>query len=224
MYILSSLFQSFFSATAICLRRGSLMLRRGRVRLVLEAGSGSPWDPFPNHLSLLPRSLTSWSLITVAQVCFWSCLRRSFFIYVRLILIYYDHVDADAFHHQVSFLDLPDLAALSQLSSYLARLSSDPVLHRTRILVVAPSRISHGLFGRSPQGIALRPTVGDLINRGVIRGLAIARAWRMGSYFYSPSVRVLSLFSFIFYSYHSRIYSPSSCTKVESASSADIPD
>jgi hypothetical protein len=102
---------------------------------------------------------------------------------------------SDSSHYLVSFLDLPDLAALSHVSPSLAKLCSDPVLHRFRLLVVAPSRLSHSLFGQSPQGLALRPTVSDLVNRGVLRGLGIVRRWRAGSYFYSPHVRALSIAS-----------------------------
>jgi len=87
--------------------------------------------------------------------------------------------------HIFSYLDLPDLACLSQISPYLGRLASDPALHRIRILVVAPSRVSHSLFAIGPQGVALRPTVGDLVHRGVMRGPGIERKWRMGLYFYS---------------------------------------
>jgi len=92
----------------------------------------------------------------------------------------------------VSYLDLPDLACLSRLSPYLSQLASDPALHRIRILVVAPSRVSHSLFALGPQGVALRPTVGDLVRRGVMRGPGIERKWRMGLYFYSTHVRLES--------------------------------
>lgn len=44
-------------------------------------------------------------------------------------------------------------------------------------------------------GLALRPTIGDLINRDVIRGLNIERRWRMGVYFYSRSVRTVQFHS-----------------------------
>jgi len=87
--------------------------------------------------------------------------------------------------HIFSYLDLPDLACLAQLSPHLARLASDPALHRVRLLVVTPSRVSHSLFALGPQGVALRPTVGDLVHRGVMRGPGIERKWRMGLYFYS---------------------------------------
>ncbi|KAF8514756.1 hypothetical protein JB92DRAFT_2917714 [Gautieria morchelliformis] len=82
-----------------------------------------------------------------------------------------------------SFLDLPDLAQLSTISPRLRNLASDKALHRLRVLVVAPSRIRHFLFA---QGGSLRPTVGDLVQRGVMRGLGMERRWRHGLYFSSP--------------------------------------
>ncbi|KAF8445632.1 hypothetical protein L210DRAFT_2921265 [Boletus edulis BED1] len=88
--------------------------------------------------------------------------------------------------HILSFLDIPDLAALSHVSKQLALLTADPVLHRTRLKVVAPSRVQHSLFGRSPDGILLRPTIPELIHRGVVRGLQIERRLRTGDYLYSP--------------------------------------
>jgi len=84
-----------------------------------------------------------------------------------------------------SFLDLPDLAVLARLSPMLSHLASDPILHKNRLRFVTPSRVQHSLFGRSPQGNALRPTIGDLVHRGVIRGLGMERRWRMGIYFYT---------------------------------------
>jgi len=89
--------------------------------------------------------------------------------------------------HIFSYLDLPDLASLAQASPALAALAVDPVLHRNRVRIVAPSRVKHSLFGASSHGIALRPTVGDLIHRGVMRGFGIERRWRTGAYFYSRS-------------------------------------
>ncbi|KAG8219547.1 hypothetical protein J3R82DRAFT_497 [Butyriboletus roseoflavus] len=86
----------------------------------------------------------------------------------------------------VSFVDIPDLAALSRVSKALALLTADPVLHRTRLRVVAPSRVHHSLFGRSPEGILLRPTISELVHRGVMRGLQIERRLRTGAYLYSP--------------------------------------
>ncbi len=76
----------------------------------------------------------------------------------------------------------------------LALLTADPVLHRLpRLLTVSPARVSHNLFGTGPQGHALRPTVLDLVHRGVFR-LGIERQWRMGAYFYSKNVRHFSTF------------------------------
>lgn len=87
--------------------------------------------------------------------------------------------------HILSFLDLPDLAILAQAVPTLMHLTTDPVLHTYRLRIVSPSRVNHKLFGMSPQGHALRPTLVDLVRRGVIRGLGIERRWRMGGYFYS---------------------------------------
>ncbi|KAH6917015.1 hypothetical protein BKA70DRAFT_1251141 [Coprinopsis sp. MPI-PUGE-AT-0042] len=70
-----------------------------------------------------------------------------------------------------AFLDLPDLAALAKSCRALASLTTDPILHKYRLTVAAPSRVNHSLFGTSPHGVAIRPTVGDL--------------WRSGNYFYS---------------------------------------
>ncbi|KAH7916462.1 hypothetical protein BJ138DRAFT_1139794 [Hygrophoropsis aurantiaca] len=88
--------------------------------------------------------------------------------------------------HILSFLDIPDLASLSEISEFLAILAADPLLHQTRLRVIAPSRVAHSLFGKSPGGIPIRPTVGELIHRGVMRGLQIERRWRTGTYFHSP--------------------------------------
>ncbi|GLB35859.1 putative F-box domain containing protein [Lyophyllum shimeji] len=87
--------------------------------------------------------------------------------------------------HIFSYLDLPDLAAIAQALPELAALTVDPVLHKNRVRIVAPSRVNHSLFGEGPHGIAFRPTVGDLIHRGVMRGFGIERRWRTGAYFYS---------------------------------------
>lgn len=91
----------------------------------------------------------------------------------------------------VSFLDFPELACIGSINSQLALLVADPALHRMRLLVVAPSRVSHALFALGPQGLALRPTVGDLVQRGVMRGPGIERKWRMGLYFYSALVSIV---------------------------------
>ncbi|KAF8215852.1 hypothetical protein K438DRAFT_1560547 [Mycena galopus ATCC 62051] len=87
--------------------------------------------------------------------------------------------------HVFSFLDLPDLAILSKLSPVLAQLAADPALNNNRLRVTSPARVQHNLFGVDPRGHVLRPSVGDLCQRGVIRGLAIERRWRAGAYFYS---------------------------------------
>ncbi|KAH9829424.1 uncharacterized protein C8Q71DRAFT_718294 [Rhodofomes roseus] len=85
----------------------------------------------------------------------------------------------------VSYLDLPELANLARVSPVLACYAEDPVLHHHRLHVVAPSRVSHSLFGQSSDGLPLRPTVSDLVHRGIMRGLGIERRWRAGMYFYS---------------------------------------
>ncbi|PCH34249.1 hypothetical protein WOLCODRAFT_62257 [Wolfiporia cocos MD-104 SS10] len=85
----------------------------------------------------------------------------------------------------VSYLDLPDLASLSRACPQLTELTQDPVLHHLRIHVVAPSRVSHSLFGQSAAGVPLRPTVPDLVHRGIMRGLGIERRWRTGMYLHS---------------------------------------
>ena len=85
------------------------------------------------------------------------------------------------------------MACLSRLSPYFARVAADPALHRIRILVVTPSRVSHSLFAVDPQGMSFRPTIGDLVRRGVMRGTGIDRKWRMGLYFYSTLVSDVTL-------------------------------
>lgn len=84
--------------------------------------------------------------------------------------------------HILSYLDLPELDALSRISPILKGLAQDPVLHRRRILIVAPSRVQHALFG---YGGALRPTIPDLVLKNVLRGLGIERRYRTGLYFNS---------------------------------------
>jgi len=96
--------------------------------------------------------------------------------------------------YTVSYLDLPDLALLAQVAPALVPLTTDSVLHSYRLRVVSPSRVDHYLFGKSPQGHALRPTVPDLVRRGVLCGLDLERRWRVGAYFYSLSVCFLFLF------------------------------
>jgi hypothetical protein len=57
----------------------------------------------------------------------------------------------------VSFLDIPELSLLASTCHYLASLAADPILQRTRLLIV-PSRVSHSLFGIGPEGSPLGPT------------------------------------------------------------------
>ena len=89
----------------------------------------------------------------------------------------------------VAYLDIPDLVSLSRASPRFAVLTSDPILHRDRLRLTAPSRVAHSLFGASSNGILLRPSVGQLLQRGIMRGLGIERQWRAGGYFYSSRVR-----------------------------------
>jgi len=95
----------------------------------------------------------------------------------------------------VSYLDIPDLTSLSRASPQLAILTSDPILHSNRLRLTAPSRVAHSLFGTSPNGILFRPSVGELLQRGVMKGLGIERRWRTGGYFYSPRVCVVPYLS-----------------------------
>jgi len=96
----------------------------------------------------------------------------------------------------VSYLDLFDLDCLARLSPFLNALSSDPVLHRNRLRVVAPSRIQHSLFARGCHGTPLRPSVADLVRWNVMRGIGIERRWRLGIYLYSPQVRTTVRYPF----------------------------
>ncbi|KAF9055818.1 hypothetical protein BJ165DRAFT_1428898 [Panaeolus papilionaceus] len=92
---------------------------------------------------------------------------------------------AEVLLHILSFLDIPDLDALSEVLPALIPLTGDPVLHKQRLIIISPSRLNHNLFGVSPEGHAFRPTIADLCRRGVIKGLNIEQRWRMGAYFYS---------------------------------------
>ena len=103
------------------------------------------------------------------------------------------------FFCSVSFLDLPDLAVLAQVVPALMHLTTDPVLHTYRLRIVSPSRVNHKLFGVDPQGHALRPTLVDLVHRGVIKGLGIERRWRMGGYFYSLNASFGFFFILVFF-------------------------
>ncbi|TRM66050.1 hypothetical protein BD626DRAFT_566685 [Schizophyllum amplum] len=84
--------------------------------------------------------------------------------------------------YMFAFLDIPDLETMTRVSPFCATLASDPLLRRYRLLVIAPARVGHSLFAQGPTGVMLRPTVPDLINRGVLRGLHVERRWRLGHY------------------------------------------
>ncbi|KAH9849217.1 hypothetical protein C2E23DRAFT_784556 [Lenzites betulinus] len=88
--------------------------------------------------------------------------------------------------HILSFLDLPDLTSVARAYPELSVLAEDPLLHRERLRTITPSRVSHSLFALSPAGLPLRPTVADLVHRGIMRGMGIERRWRAGHYFSSP--------------------------------------
>ncbi|KAK2461408.1 hypothetical protein APHAL10511_005871 [Amanita phalloides] len=87
--------------------------------------------------------------------------------------------------HIFSYLDLPDLAAVAEALPFLAALTTDPVLHSYRLTIVTPARLKHSLFSTDSHGLPLRPTIGDLAQRGVIRGLNVEQRWRMGQYIYT---------------------------------------
>ena len=120
----------------------------------------------------------------------------------------------------VSYLDVPELSALASTCHYLASLAADPILQRTRLLVVTPSRLSHSLFAIGPEGSPLRPTILDLIRRGVMKGLGIERRSRAGLYLYSALARIPSFFmtrSMLIGTLHSlwpTTRNPSSCSAV----------
>ncbi|QRV80234.1 hypothetical protein RhiJN_22742 [Ceratobasidium sp. AG-Ba] len=81
---------------------------------------------------------------------------------------------------QISWhLDLPDLDSLAASSRLLRPLTKDPALHRVRILVFTPERVSRSLFSVN------RPSILDLVHSNILRGLGIERRWRAGQYLYS---------------------------------------
>ncbi|KAG8782497.1 hypothetical protein FRC12_020758 [Ceratobasidium sp. 428] len=81
---------------------------------------------------------------------------------------------------QISWhLDLPDLDSLAASSPLLTSLTKDPALHRVRILVFTPERVSRSLFSVN------RPSILDLVQLNILRGLGIERRLRAGQYLYS---------------------------------------
>lgn len=64
------------------------------------------------------------------------------------------------------------------------QVASDPGLHRLRVRVTAPSRLRHSLFSDDN----IRPTVPELIQRGVMSGLSLQSRWQFGLYLYSAQV------------------------------------
>lgn len=97
----------------------------------------------------------------------------------------------------VSYLDLPELAIVAQVAPSLIPLTNDPVLHNHRLRIVYPSRVKHDLFGKSPAGQPFRPTMVDLVRRGVVKGLALERRFRMGAYVYSLNVSICYICDFL---------------------------
>lgn len=69
----------------------------------------------------------------------------------------------------------------------------DPILHSQRLTIVVPARLKHFLFSTNTHGVPFRPTIGDLAQRGVIRGLNVEQRWRMGQYIYTTNVSTYSL-------------------------------
>lgn len=83
-------------------------------------------------------------------------------------------------------LDLPDLDSLAATCHVLRRLTRDPALHRVRLLVFTPERVSRSLFSIN------RPSLLDLVHWNIMRGLNIERRWRAGQYLYSTLVSQIS--------------------------------
>jgi hypothetical protein len=89
----------------------------------------------------------------------------------------------------VSYLEISDLQRLAVAIPCLTVLAADRLLHRHRIMVVAPSRVAHDLFGSSPP----RSTVPQLVQRNILKGISMERRWRLGLYLYSQLVRSIPL-------------------------------
>ncbi|PFH52226.1 hypothetical protein AMATHDRAFT_140574 [Amanita thiersii Skay4041] len=95
------------------------------------------------------------------------------------------NLPAEVILHIFSYLDLPDLVSIARALPVLNSLTGDPILHAQRLNIVAPARLKHFLFSTNIHGVPLRPTIGDLVHRGVIRGLNVEHRWRMGEYIYT---------------------------------------
>lgn len=143
-----------------------------------------PQPPCPPTILVTRMSQLSMTVM----VAWWISHKRYYFTFVRIFIQQFRFKTQLEWFSTVSFLDLPDLAVLAQVVPALMHLTTDPVLHTYRLRIVSPSRVNHKLFGVSPQGHTLRPTLIDLVHRGVIKGLGIERRWRMGGYFYSLNV------------------------------------
>lgn len=87
----------------------------------------------------------------------------------------------EVLYYILTFLDIPDLNNLSAISPVLREVASDAGLHRLRVHVTTPSRINHSLFSDDN----IRPTIPDLIQRGVMSGVSLHARWRFGLYLYS---------------------------------------
>ncbi|EUC56628.1 hypothetical protein RSOL_189950 [Rhizoctonia solani AG-3 Rhs1AP] len=79
------------------------------------------------------------------------------------------------------YLDLPDLDAIAKTCRILRLLTKDPALQRVRLLIFTPERVNRSLFSVN------RPTVLDLVQWNILRGLGMERRWRAGQYLYSTS-------------------------------------
>jgi hypothetical protein len=145
---------------------------------------------------LIPKFLWRLALVQVGRprngtmssrpVHYWLSRKKCCYIFVSFHQINYCSPQSNVVSAiPVSYLDLPDLDTLCTLNSALSKLTSDPILHRNRLRIVAPSRVQHSLFAQGCHGTLLRPSVGDLVRMNVMRGLGIERRWRLGSYFYS---------------------------------------
>ncbi|CAE6417846.1 unnamed protein product [Rhizoctonia solani] len=87
------------------------------------------------------------------------------------------------------YLDLPDLDAIAKTCRILRLLTKDPALQRVRLLIFTPERVNRSLFSVN------RPTVLDLVQWNILRGLGMERRWRAGQYLYSTSSQSVRQFN-----------------------------